>query len=386
MRPTFTRIYLNNFKHNLKQIRAKLKSDTKICIAVKADAYGHGAVECAKKAVEEGVDFLAIAAVSEGIELRNAGIKIPLLMLSLCNPDEVLTAVENDITPLVFDDEYIELFAEACRKAGRKEYKVHLAVDTGMGRIGCYPEEAGVFARKISESGFLKMGGICTHFAAADSLKEEDRRYTQHQFELFLSAVENVKKEGIDPGIRHCANSVLTLDQPEMHLDMCRPGIIAYGYYPGDMNREYFEKKGNAVDLKPVMAFVARVAAVRKFKKGKCISYGCTWMAHEDTNIAVLPAGYADGIFRRFNQTGEGLKVAIDGKAYPVRGRICMDQCMVDLGKNTSVKRWDEAVIFGPAESGAVVSAQEIADATGTISYEITCGVDKYRIPKVFVE
>ncbi len=388
MRPTFARIHLENLEHNLKYIRSKISSSAKMCIAVKADAYGHGAVECARTAVKCGVDFLAVAAVSEGVELRNAGIKLPVLVLSLVDKSEIEELIKNNLTPLVYDEEYISLVKEKCVEMGVSSFPVHLAVDTGMGRIGCYPEEAGKLARFICDGEVLKFEGMCTHFAAADSLSEDDRKYTQKQFELFLEAVENVKKAGVNPGIRHCANSALTLDRSDTHLDMCRPGIIVYGYYPGELDKKYFENKGEKVFLKPVMELVTKVVSVRDFKKGGSISYGRTWTASSDTKTAVLPIGYADGLFRRFNQSNgglnDGLKVVIKNKAYSVRGRICMDQCMVELGPDSDVKRWDEVTVFGPEECGAMVSAQEIADAVNTISYEITCGISK-RVPRVFV-
>ncbi len=384
MRPTFARIYLDNLRHNLSVIRSKINPDAKMCVAVKADAYGHGSVRCAKTAVECGADFLAVAAVSEGVELRGAGITTPILMLSLCSPSEMDDVVKNDLTPLVFDDEYIDFLDEACARCGKKAFKVHLAVDTGMGRIGCLPEEAAEMAKKIVSSKNLSLGGMCTHFSVADSLSEDDVSYTRSQFEKFLFACNSVKDAGIDPGIRHCANSALTLNNPETHLDMCRPGIIAYGYYPDELDEKYFESKGERIDLKPVMALVSTVVAVRKFPAGHSVSYGRTWTSETETDIGVLPIGYDDGLFRRFNQTDGGLEVSIGGKAYPVRGRICMDQCMVDLGKNSGVKRWDEVVIFGPEGSGALQSAEEISRATGTISYEITCGISK-RVPRVYI-
>lgn len=384
MRATFVKIYLDNLRHNLGVIRNRINKNTMMCVAVKADAYGHGAVECARTAVECGADFLAVACISEGVELRNAGITTPVLVLSLCQPEEMEEAVKNDLTPLVFDEQYINHLAVAANKLGKKNYKVHIAVDTGMGRIGCLPENAGKIALAVKNTGVLETGGICTHFSCADSVDENDAAYTKQQFELFLRAIENVKAEGIDPGIRHCSNSALTLDHPEMHLDMCRPGIIVYGYYPGDLNADYFKKKGESIELKPVMALVSKVVAIRDFDENKAVSYGRTWSTTKKTKIAILPVGYGDGLLRRFNQTENGLKVSIKGKSYCVRGRICMDQCMVDIGTDSDVSLYDEAVIFGPEESGALQSAQEIADATGTISYEITCGVTKSRVLRVF--
>ena len=388
MTPTIAKIYIENLRHNLKQIRSRIACGVKMCVAIKADAYGHGAVRCAKEAVACGADFLSVARVQEGAELRESGITVPLLMLSLCGRDEVSELVANDLTPLVFDFDYIKMIESEAKKRGKKKYPVHLAVDTGMGRIGCLPEECVPLAKYVSESEYLSLGGVCTHFSVADSDKEDDRKYTRMQFERFVFATESIRNAGINPGIRHCANSAATLDNPEMHLDMCRPGIIVYGYYPDELDRDYFCRKGSDIELKPVMALSTRVVAIRDFEAGRSISYGRKWTSEKKTKIAVLPIGYADGFFRRFSKACgvcEGIDVAIGGKSYPVRGRICMDQCMVELGEDSGVERWSEAVIFGPEESGALQTAQKLADETGTIPYEITCGVGK-RVPRVFVE
>src|SRR5574344_1570793 len=182
MRPTIAKIYLSNLKHNINEIHSHLAPGTKMCVAVKADAYGHGAVQCAKTAVSCGASYLAVAAVSEGAELRESGISIPILVLSLCSPEEMDELVQYNLTPLVFDKEYIDDVAEAVKKAGKKSYPVHLAVDTGMGRIGCLPEDAAAEAVHIASKKELALGGVCTHFAASDSVRNEDREYTKLQF------------------------------------------------------------------------------------------------------------------------------------------------------------------------------------------------------------
>lgn len=384
MRATFARIHLENLRHNINYIRTKIKPSAKMCITVKADAYGHGAVECARVAVECGVDFLAVATVLEGIELRKADIDVPIFLFSLCQKEEIKDVVLNRLTPFIFDDEYFELFAEECKKLEITNFPVHLAVDTGMGRLGCLPEQAADKAQKILDTGVLKLEGMCTHFAVADSLKKSDIKYTKFQFENFLRAIDFVKAKGINPGIRHCANSAITLAFPDMHLDMCRSGITVYGYYPGDFTKKYFEKSGEKVFLKPVMELVSKILSIRDFEEGRAVSYGRLWYSKQKTKIAVLPIGYADGLFRRFNEIKGGLKVCIKSKPYPIRGRICMDQCMVDIADGNGINRFDEAVIFGAKENGAYFSAQELADLTGTISYEITCGISK-RVPRVFI-
>jgi len=384
MRSTRALIYRDNLKHNLGVIRSFIQNpQTKLCIAVKADGYGCGAVFTARTALECGASYLAVATVNEGIELRENGISCPVLMLSLCTKEEMEAAVTYNITPFVFDREYIEAFDKAAgRFGGAIPFPVHLAVDTGMGRIGCLPEEAAETAALIARSAHLALGGVCTHCSSADGTTDADRAYTKRQFDLFTAAVSAIKNRGIDPGICHCAASAALLDHPEMQLDMVRAGIITYGYYAGAVDRAYFAGKGTPCELEPVMAVETQVAAIRPFKAGSCISYGRTWTASEDTDIAILPAGYADGILRRFSP---GMTVAINGRSYPIVGRICMDQCMADIGRNNdSVHRWDRAVFFGPKNSGAVQDAEDIAKRTGTISYEIMTGITR-RVPREIV-
>lgn len=383
MRATKAIIHLDYFKENILNIKQFTQAGTKLCIPVKADAYGHGAVECAKAALEVGADFLAIATVEEGAQLRAAGIQAPVLLFSLCAPEEMDALVQNNITPFVFDKDYISLIAQAVKNAGKTAYPVHLAVDTGMGRIGCLPEEAACIAQCIVQTGALSLGGMCTHFATSDSLAKTDRLFTQIQFSRFTEAIDAVKKAGIAPGICHCANSAATLDLPETHLDMVRPGIIVYGYDADQVNAAYLSQKGTPITLRPVMTLETEICAIRRFTRGMSVGYGRTWSAVTETDIAVLPIGYGDGLLRRFSEAG--LTVSINGKAYPVRGRICMDQCMVDIGKdNKNVQRWDKAIIFGSAEDGALQTADDIARLTGTISYEITSLI-RPRVERVFV-
>ena len=383
MRSTKAIIHLENFKHNINAIRAFTKVGTKMCVPVKADAYGHGSIECARAALECGVEYLAVATVDEGIELRENGIKAPVLLFSLCDPEEIKDAVENEITPFVFDNDYIDLFAEEAKRQGKTGYPVHLAVDTGMGRIGCLPDEAASVARHIADTKVLVQEGTMTHFAVSDDKAASSIEYTRLQFQRFQQAIQGIKDAGLDPGICHCANSAASLDLPEMHLDMIRPGIIVYGYDAGDVNSEYLKAKGTPIDLKPVMTLTTKVSAIKEFKKGMSVGYGRTWIAERDTKIAVLPIGYGDGFVRRFSTSG--IEVAINGEKYPICGRICMDQCMIDLGPDTDVKRWDTVVLFGSKDDGAVMTAQDIADKTGTISYEITTVLTR-RVPRIFIQ
>ena len=374
-------IYTENLKNNIVEIKKCLSPQTKLCIAVKADSYGHNAILTSKLAEEAGVEFLAVATVDEGIELRNAGIKCNILLLSICIPEEYESLFKYEITPLIFDLENIKKLSDAADKylTNNAKFKVQLAVDTGMGRIGCYPDEAGEQAQVINNSNHLILSGMCTHFAVSDSLDKENIEFTNKQYENFEKAIENVKNKGIDPGICSCSNSAAIMNNKNMHINMVRAGIITYGYYPDDITKEYLKSVNIDIELKPVLSLETKVVAIRHFKKGQSISYGRTYVCENDTDIAILPIGYADGLLRRFSP---GLCVTINGKNYPVRGRICMDQCMVELGKNHNVKLWDKVLIFGPKESGALNTADDLAKIGKTISYEVLTSISK-RIERV---
>ena len=368
-------LYQDNLRYNLKNIKKYIGNNVKMCVAVKADAYGHNAVLTAKIAQECSVEYLAVATVEEGIELRNNGITAKILLLSLCTNEEMTDLIKNKIIPLVYSFEHIGMLKKACTTLQQQKYPVFLAIDTGMGRIGCLPKDAGKEALFIEENEILKLEGMCTHFSVSDSQKKENIEYTEKQFEDFKLAIENVKKSGINPGVCSCANSAALLCNPKMHLDMVRPGIITYGYYPDKDVKEFINSRNIDFDIKPVLAFETKVASIRHFNQGKSISYGREWICDDDTDIAVLPVGYADGLLRRFSP---GLYVTINGENYPIRGRICMDQCMVDIGKNNDkVKLWDKAIIFGPEESGALNTADTLAEIGNTISYEVLTSLSK---------
>lgn len=368
-------LYQDNLRYNLKNIKKYIGNNVKMCVAVKADAYGHNAVLTAKIAQECSVEYLAVATVEEGIELRNNGITAKILLLSLCTNEEMTDLIKNKIIPLVYSFEHIGMLKKACTTLQQQKYPVFLAIDTGMGRIGCLPKDAGKEALFIEENEILKLEGMCTHFSVSDSQKKENIEYTEKQFEAFKLAIENVKKSGINPGVCSCANSAALLCNPKMHLDMVRPGIITYGYYPDKDVKEFINSRNIDFDIKPVLAFETKVASIRHFNQGKSISYGREWICDDDTDIAVLPVGYADGLLRRFSP---GLYVTINGENYPIRGRICMDQCMVDIGKNNDkVKLWDKAIIFGPEESGALNTADTLAEIGNTISYEVLTSLSK---------
>jgi alanine racemase len=370
MRATRAIIHLDNFCRNLETVRKKAGPHCKICVPLKADAYGHGAVPLARSALEAGAEYLAAAAVCEGAELRAAGLSAPVLLFSQALPEELPEIVSLNLIPFVSDREFIRAAGQAARGAG-KQLEVHLKVDTGMGRMGCAPEEAAALAEEIASQRGLHLGGMATHLAAADSPESGDRAYTKKQLALFRKAVASVKEAGLEPGIVHAANSGALCFHEDAFFGMIRPGIFLYGYSPA---------RGipGGLDAEPVMEFQSAVVYTRTIKRGEAVSYGRTWIAPEDTCIGVIPAGYADGIPRLLSNDHS---VLIRGKAYPLTGRICMDQCMVNLGTGGEVKRWDKAVIFGPG----FVSAADIARKLRTIPYEITCNINK-RVPRVYTQ
>ncbi len=372
---TEARIYLSNFEHNIKEIK-KITNNKKICIAVKANAYGHGSIEIGKKAQEMNADFVSVAAVSEGIEIRNAGITIPILLLGVCLKEEIESIVEYSITPLVADIEFLKILEIYLQKHGKNQFPVHIKLDTGMSRHGCTENKSLELAQYIQQSHYLFLEGICTHFAVSDSFKKEDLDFTQKQIDTFNRIVENLNSSGISVGIKHCAASGGILLHPESHFDMVRPGILCYGYLP-DPSLYNFAREKNIV-FKPVMEVVSHVTGIKHINKGDSVSYGRTWIAEKDTNIATICIGYADGFNRLLSNNCD---ITINNKNYPVIGRICMDQCIVDLGENT-VERWSEAIIFGPNKNSH--TAIDIAQKLDTISYEVLCLITN-RVVRTYI-
>ncbi len=370
MRVTQAIIHLDNFEHNIDQVKQAVPAGTKLCLAIKANAYGHGAAEIAQRAVKAGVSVFAVAAVSEGVMLRAAGFTNDILVLSVPGDDEIPALFEENLTPLVFDSNFIASL-ESYGKEHGVYITVHLKIDSGMGRVGCYPSDAVSVAEFIRNCKHVKMTGVCTHFAVADSLVPEHQEFTRLQLSRFNQAVESIRNAGINPGIVHAASSAALFMYPEARFDMVRSGICAYGYAPDP------ELSSILPELKPVMELITHVVAIRSIPKDKSISYGRTWTAEEDGDMAILPIGYGDGLPRLLSNN---LSVTINGADYPVVGRICMDQCMVFLGRNHSVQVGDKVQVWGP---GACNTAESLAAKTGTICYELLCNVNR-RVPRIY--
>lgn len=372
MRATRAVIHLSMLRDNIQRVRERVGKNVAICVPVKADGYGHGAVRIAVAAIRSGARFLAVASVQEGVELRESGIVAPILLFSLPIPEELDQVVAHHITPLVGDREFALEVARAAEAAG-EVVPVHLKIDTGMGRIGCRPEEALALARSVLSHPSLRLEGTATHLSVADSSSADDMAYTKNQLEQFRTALDSLRSDGINPGIIHAANSGAVVLHPDSYFDMVRPGLLLYGYPP-------VEDQTETVPVRPVMELITHIVFIKKVKKGEAISYGRLWTAPRDTTVATLPIGYADGLDRSLSGRVE---VLIQGKRYPLVGRICMDQCMVDLGPDSSIPRWERVTVFGNDPQGP--SAADLARQLGTIPYEITCGINR-RVPRLYVE
>lgn len=367
---THCRIHLNNIAFNLQGIRAAVGAHRKILIAVKANAYGHGAVAVAHLAETLGIDWLGVATVPEGLELRAAGIRLPILKLSPAFPEEMSAALENHLTLTVADRAPVDLL-QAQARAARCRAGVHLKIDTGMGRIGVTPAEAPALALHIERNcPNLHLQGVFTHFPVSD---EADPTFTVEQITRFQAVVEAIHAAlGRQIEIIHAANSGAVLGHEPAWFDMVRPGIMIYGFYPDPGTPQ-------TIPLKPGLSFLTRVSFIKKVSAGTSIGYGRTWIAPEETHIATIPAGYADGFNRLFSNRG---RVLIGGKSYPIVGRVCMDQSMVNLGPQTDVQIGDEVVLIG--KSGDLeITAYEWAEKLGTITYEVTCQINA-RVARVY--
>lgn len=369
LRPVWAEINLDNLAFNIQQIKSKLKNEEIIGI-VKADAYGHGAVDIAPVLLENGVTKLAAAVISEAVELRRAGIECPMMILGYTPISQADNILKYDIEQTVFSYDYaLELSKMAAKR--HITVKIHIALDTGMGRIGFLPEEASVEeVYRISRLPNIELEGLFSHFSTAD---ENNKEYTHLQFERYNWFYKRLQEKGVSIRIRHIANSAAIMDLPETYLDGVRPGIILYGYYPSDeVNKENLK-------LKPVMTLKTNIVHIKNLKSGEYISYGRKFKCERDSVIATLPVGYADGYTRLLNGKA---KVIINGQFALVVGSICMDQCMVDITDIKSAEVGNEVILIGE-EGGCKFDAEDIAKLLGTISYEIVCMINK-RVPRVY--
>lgn len=367
---TWAEINISDIGRNFRAMKAKLPKNCKFMGMMKADAYGHGAVQVAKYLEEAHCDYLAVACIDEAQELRDAGNKLPILVLGTTPPEFTARLVKLNVSQSIGSSEMAEGYSSELKKLDSK-LKIHIKLETGMGRQGFNVKNGDVSeAVKALRLTNFEAEGVYTHFAVSD---EPTKEYTGKQFSCFMSAIEKIEKEAaIHFEIRHCANSGAMINYPEMYLDMVRPGIALYGMYPG--------AETGGIELHPAMELKSRIISVSDYEAGDSISYGCTFTADKKTRVAVIPIGYADGLHRVLSNK---IDVLVRGKRCRQIGRICMDMCMIDVSDLPDVKVGDIATVFGK-DGTESISVNELAEKAGTISYEMVCAISQ-RVPKVYI-
>jgi len=372
IRAAWAEVDLDALAHNMREVKRLAAKNALVTAVIKADGYGHGARKIAQTLLDNGADRFAIAVLDEGIELRRAGFKVPILILGFTDGERAEEIVANELEQAVYSWDLAEALSREAVRQG-KTVKVHIKVDTGMGRIGLKPNSDSVqLVKKISRLPNLAIEGIFTHFAVADAV---DKAYTKGQYEKFNWICSELEKENVEINVRHCGNSATIIDLPDMHMDMVRAGIVLYGLKPSD------EVMLDKLELKQVMSLKVRITHVKEIEAGQSVSYGRKFIADRKTVVASLPIGYADGYTRMLSGKAEAL---VKGRRVPVVGRICMDQCMIDVTGIEDVKVGDEVVLFGKQEDG-FIHIDELADKLGTINYEIVCMIGK-RVPRVYIK
>ncbi len=372
LRPVWAEIDLNCIKHNITSIFKLVdKTTTEVIGVVKADAYGHGAVPVSRVLLENGVSSLAVATISEAITLRSADITCPILMLGLTPSIYLEELLRYNLTPIMASStEALQLSDLAV--TANKEVEILIAVETGMGRIGLMPTAESLKEIKaILELPNIRIKGIFSHFATAD---ESDKAYSYGQLKIFENFYEDLEKAGVPISFKTHANSAALLELPGAHFDAVRPGIILYGCYPSNKVNK------NLINLKPSMSLKANILFIKKVPAGYSISYGRKFITERESFIATLPIGYADGYPRSLSGNG---RVIVKGEYAPIVGNICMDQCMIDVTDIPNVQLYDEVVLIG-TQGNKKILADEIAEKTSTINYEIVCRIGQ-RVPRVYV-
>lgn len=369
---------LDAARHNFIKIREALGENTKLCCVVKANAYGHGAVQLASLYQDLGADFFAVSNIEEAMQLRKNCINKPILVLGYTPYECAEILAQYNISQAVFSLEYAQKLNKFAAESGEK-IKIHIKLDSGMGRLGFSCKHKINDTPSLNHAymactlSHLEPEGVFTHFASADE-GECGEEYTNKQYECFENAVGFLEKMGVKFEIKHTANSAALSDYKNMHLDMVRAGIVLYGENPSDT-------LNNALDLKPVMSLKAVVSQVKNVEAGDCISYGRTYVADSVRKIATVPVGYADGFLR---SNANGGVMAIKGKLMPIVGRVCMDQLMLDVTNVPEVEEGDIVTVMGK-DGDASVTAYDLAKLNGTINYEILCAVGE-RVPRFYIK
>jgi len=371
LRPTWAEIDLSAIAHNVRQFRTRIPSPVKLMAAVKADGYGHGAVQVARAALAAGASALCVGMLEEAVPLRESGIDAPILILGFTPREYAPYLLEYNLVPSLFTKEEAETFSRTAVKDGRI-MDVHIKVDTGMTRLGCFPcEDADRFVRFVKDLPGLRITGLYTHFASAD---RADLSSAREQLRRFLVLVKRLEEQGINIPCKHAANSAAAVNLPESRLDMVRLGIGLYGLSPSP------ETKWDSIDLRPAMSLKAKIVFIKDVPAGTGISYGSTYVTSEPERIATLNVGYGDGYRRRLSNRGQ---VLVRGMRAPVVGRVCMDQTMISVRGIDGVKTGDTAVLFG-RQQDAELHVDEVAHWLNTINYEVVTAIGP-RVPRIYL-
>jgi alanine racemase len=381
--PLRAEIDLNAIAHNVRELRRITRPQARLMAVVKANGYGHGAVEVSRCALQNGASLLGVARIEEGIQIRKAGIAEPILVFGYTRPDRAGDLLQYDLTQSIHTAAAARELSEAAVSLAAK-IKTHLKVDTGMGRLGLLPQnfqshhpakidtDTVAETMAIADLKGIELEGIFTHFASADSA---DKTYAEYQLELFLNYLRRLQKAGLKPPLTHAANSGAVIDMPRSHFDLVRPGISIYGLYPSD------EVDRQRIPLKPAMALKSQIIQLKKVPAGFNVSYGSTYATRQPTTIATVPIGYADGLNRLLSSRGQML---VGGQRVPIAGRVCMDLTMLDVGNVKNVQMGDEVVVFGQ-QGNESLSVDEMATTLNTINYEIVTGISA-RVPRVYLK
>lgn len=371
LRPAWAEIDLDAIAYNTRNIK-KLIGDKDLIAVVKANCYGHGVIDIIPTLLENGASRFAVAMISEALEIRDNKITAPVMILGFTPLYLGEELINNNIEQTVYDLDYAKELSKIALTLNKKA-KIHIAIDTGMGRIGFLPNEKSIDnITEICSLEGIEVIGIFTHFSTSD---EKDKEYSHEQFTKMLSVMDTLKKRGIDIPLKHVANSGAIIDLPDTYLDAVRAGIILYGYYPSD------EIDKNNLALKPALTLKATITNVKTLEKDMYVSYGRTFKTSNETIVATIPVGYADGYLRKLAENG---KVIIKGEFAPIIGRICMDQFMIDVTNIPDVKIGDEVILLGE-KNGLKYNADDIAKKLDTINYEVTCML-KSRLPRVYIK
>jgi alanine racemase len=370
-RPTWSEIDLDAVAANFQIVKDRVGPNVKVMAVVKANAYGHGAVECARRLTQEGADWFGVALPEEGIELRNASIIRPILCLAGFWGEQATACLQHQLVPVVYRLDTIEALDRAARER-QVVADVHVKIDTGMGRLGVRFDKVSDFAGALKKFKNIRVDGFMTHFAAADEPSCEP--LTKDQTQRFEKAVAAFREHGFDPTYRHLANSAAIFGQPGARGNLVRPGGVLYGLW-----RDILAPENRDVNLRPVMSLHSRITLLKWVPPGETVGYGCTFEASRKTLVATIPIGYDDGYMRALSNRGHAI---IRGVYATVIGRISMDLTLIDVTNVPGVQTEDEVTFMG-TEGALSVSAEEIARTAGTLSYEVTCGISE-RVPRIY--